>query len=165
MGPMAVIDAELYAALLERLPELAGEVADRLVADLPLYDRLSEGEAARDIRRVAEQNLRFFARSFREGRLPDAAELAEIRASAVLRGSEGVPLEAVIAAYHLGASVAWNAVMADTGRGDLAWVVAAQDHLIRYLQAVVPAVVAGHEDQRRAAARGERTSGGGEPES
>jgi NAD(P)H-dependent FMN reductase len=43
---VAVIEAQLYAALLERLPELACEVTDRLVADLPLYDRLSEGEAA-----------------------------------------------------------------------------------------------------------------------
>jgi hypothetical protein len=63
----------------------------------------------------------------------------------------------VIAAYHLGARLAWDEVMADIGRDDLAWVVAAQDHLIRYLQAVVPAVVAGHEEQRRAAAPGERT--------
>lgn len=145
-----MIDAALYEALLERLPDMAGEVADRLVAELPLYSRLSAdtaGGAAADIRRVAEQNLRFFVRGFREGRLPDAAELAEIRGSAALREEKGIPLEAVIAAYHLGARVAWEAAVADMGTQDLAWIVTAQDHLIRYLQAVVPAVAAGYEQR------------------
>ncbi|SFB63961.1 hypothetical protein SAMN05216266_1396 [Amycolatopsis marina] len=145
-----MIDAGLYEALLERLPEMADEVADRLVAEIPLYDKLAAGSTGAvtvDIRRVAEQNLRFFVRSFRAGRLPEPGELAEIRSAATLRAAKGVPLEAVIAAYHLGARVAWDAVMADKGRQDLAWIVTAQDHLIRYLQAVVPAVAAGYEQR------------------
>lgn len=145
-----MIDAGLYEALLERLPEMADEVADRLIAEIPLYDKLSAASAGAltaDIRKVAEQNLRFFVRSFRAGRLPEAGELEEIRSAAAQRAARGMPLEAVIAAYHLGARVAWDAVMADRGRQDLAWIVTAQDHLIRYLQAVVPAVAAGYEQR------------------
>ncbi|WP_158886893.1 hypothetical protein [Amycolatopsis anabasis] len=141
-------EAELYGRLLRRLPEMTGEVVDRLVAELPLYGRMPPEELSNDISRVIERNLRVFARTFREGRAPGTEELAAIRDSAAVRAAEGVPLEAVIAAYHLGARVAWDAVVADIGPENLAWVTAAHDHVISYLQAVVPAVAAGYDKAR-----------------
>jgi hypothetical protein len=124
-------------------------VAEKLAAELPLYARLPEAERAGEVHRSIERNLRAFAEACHEGRPPNESELTEVRNSAMERSREGVPLESMIAAYHLGARVAWDTIVADTGPGDLAWVTAAHDHMISYLQAVVPEITAGYDEQRR----------------
>jgi hypothetical protein len=141
-----IADSDRYAGLLRRIPELADGVAERLVVEIPFYTRLPRTELTGDLHDVIEQNLRLFARTYAEDRLPDDTELAEIRASAAVRAAKGVPVEAVIGAYHLGAKVCWEMLMDGEDRDGLGWMVATHDSMIEYLGAVLPAVAAAFDD-------------------
>lgn len=145
-GQAGVTDSARYDGLLRRIPELADGVAERLVVEIPFYTRLPRDELTGDLHDVIEQNLRLFARTYAEDRLPDDAELAEVRASAAVRAAKGVPVEAVIGAYHLGAKVCWEMLMGEEDRDGLGWMVATHDNLIEYLGAVLPAVAAAFDD-------------------
>ncbi|RZS43489.1 PucR-like helix-turn-helix protein [Herbihabitans rhizosphaerae] len=150
----AGISAEAYQRLIANLPTLTGAVVRRLAGGLPFYRELPPEELAGDIVRATEMNIRLFARTVFEGRLPDDRELVELRTSAALRADEGVPLDIVIAAYHLGARVVWDEVLRE--RDDAEFLRTMHDLVMRYLEVVVPVVAAGYTEAQWTAPGEER---------
>ncbi|MFD8637657.1 PucR family transcriptional regulator, partial [Streptomyces sp. NPDC059656] len=90
-------------------------------------------------------------RVLRGGELPEESELARISESSARRADEGVPLEAVVGAYHFGAEECAAQVLATAGPDDLADVLLVQRRLLGYLRLVSCAVAAGYVQERQAA--------------
>lgn len=144
--PNTGVAAELYQQLMPRVPALAREVLDRIVAAVPQYRKLPAEELTGDIVRTIERSIVLFLRSFVDDRMPDENELSELRSSAALRAEEGIPLDTVIGVYHLGANVVWDKIMGDVE--DAHTVRAVHEHTMKYLHAIVPAVAASYVDVR-----------------
>ncbi|UOZ10214.1 CdaR family transcriptional regulator [Amycolatopsis sp. WQ 127309] len=131
------------------LPALTRAVIEELVARLTAYRLMPGEELAGDISRVIEQNLRSFVGVLRSKTLPTAAEVAFLRESAARRAEEGIPIEVVLTAYHVGFQVTWDTTTADARPGDLADVMAVNALLLRYLELITPAVAAGYLAQQQ----------------
>jgi hypothetical protein len=143
---LAVGGIPLSGLLASRMPELVAEVIQAVLAEVGIYRSLPEEEIGGEITAVVEENLRMVAGMLRRRRLPDMARLG---ASARRRAEEGVPLESVLSAYHIGAHTAWKAVTGAAGPDDFAAVRAATDLLIEYLRAVVSTVSSAYVDELR----------------
>ncbi|WP_410624696.1 PucR family transcriptional regulator [Amycolatopsis sp. cmx-8-4] len=131
------------------LPALTRAVIEELVARLTAYRLMPGEELAGDISRVIEQNLRSFVGVLRSKTLPTAAEVAFLRESAARRAEEGIPIEVVLTAYHVGIQVTWDTTTADARPEDLADVMAVNALLLRYLELITPAVAAGYLAQQQ----------------
>jgi DNA-binding PucR family transcriptional regulator len=85
-------------------------MVDTFVAELPVYAHLPREQLDGEIADICRRNLAAFADHLRRDGPPSPALLDEVRASATRRADEGVPLDAVLAAYHIGARVLWDAI-------------------------------------------------------
>ncbi|MGW0802323.1 PucR family transcriptional regulator [Nonomuraea sp. NPDC002799] len=134
------------------LDRQAAKLARRLVRgfaeQIPLYRRLPKEELDGEITEITEHNLRLIARIFRDRRPPGRAELAPLRASAARRAQEGVPLEALLAAYHLGARMVGEQLFAAAGPADFDDVVEANRIILGYMEAVTAAVCTAYLEER-----------------
>jgi hypothetical protein len=139
------LDQRLSAAL----PELVQAVLQELVARIPEYGQLPTEEIAGDITRVVTQNLRSFIDLVRTATLPKPEEVAYMRESAARRADEGIPIDVVLSAYHLGVQVVWNSIAVDVGPGDVTDLMAVNSLVLRYLELITPAVAAGYLEQRQ----------------
>ncbi|WP_177242449.1 PucR family transcriptional regulator [Amycolatopsis marina] len=142
--------ALVHRRLLSRLPELTSSVLDSSLRDVPFYRELPDEEVAGDIARVVEDNLRLVATLVRDRRVPDEAELAVFAESAARRAEEGVPLEMVLHAYHVGAHEAWRVITQDAPPADVADMRATTDLVLSYLRAAVAAVSGAYTAELRA---------------
>lgn len=120
-----------------------------LTAQIPAYQTLPREELGGDISQVIGQNLRAFIAVLRTGSLPDEDELLKLRVSAARRAEEGVPVEVVLAAYHLGAQKVWELLAAEAGPDAVARLPELPVVMLRYLQRVVAAVAAGYLEARQ----------------
>ncbi|NUR92071.1 MAG: PucR family transcriptional regulator, partial [Nonomuraea sp.] len=129
-----------------------GRLARRLVrafaAEIPIYRRLPREELDGDITAITEHNLRVIAAMFRDDRPPTRAELAPLRDSAARRAQEGVPLESLLAAYHLGVRHVWEHLFAAAAPGDVDGVLAANRLILVYIEAVTAAVCTAYVEER-----------------
>ncbi|AUG81703.1 transcriptional regulator [Kitasatospora sp. MMS16-BH015] len=139
-------------------PALAPAVLARLVAALPAYGALPSEQLRGEITREVDRAIRAFTEVLRTGALPDEAELARISESSARRADEGVPLEAVVGAYHFGAQECSDRVLAAAGPADLADVLLVQHRLLDYLRLVSCAVAAGYVRERQAALSDEQVA-------
>jgi hypothetical protein len=105
--------------LVRRVERLADTVAQRMVdafaVELPAYRELASlagDEAEGRVLELCRQNLRLFLDTVESGELPPTEAFAPLRSSAAARAAEGVPLEQLLAAYHVGARVGWEAMRA-----------------------------------------------------
>src|SRR5437870_13739309 len=87
------------------LPELVSTIIARLVEQLPVYGAMPSEELAGDIASITESSLRIFLDVLRTGEMPTAEQLTAARESAARRADEGVPIDAVLSAYHIGVQV------------------------------------------------------------
>ncbi|WP_330335421.1 helix-turn-helix domain-containing protein (plasmid) [Streptomyces sp. NBC_00536] len=108
------------AALLPRVGEIAAATVARLTAEIPAYRLLPDSVIDGDLLANTEAVLRLFLTSLAEGRLPAAPELAAPVAWGAERARDGVPLEAVLRVYSLGAGEAWKLALAATQSSDSA---------------------------------------------
>ncbi|MFD8483675.1 PucR family transcriptional regulator [Kitasatospora sp. NPDC059673] len=141
----------VHQRLLALAPELATEVTARLLDRLPAYHALPPEQLRGEITRQLERGIRAFADVLRTGRPPGEDELARIRESSARRADEGVPLESVVGAYHLGAQLCAARLLTAAEPADLPDIVTAQDRLLGYLRLVSCAVAAGYVQERQAA--------------
>ena len=100
-----------------RADELAERMLERYLSSIPTYRSMPD-ETLRQVREVNRRNIRGFIRSMRRGKGPSSEELQFIRDSAFRRAREGVALSALLAAYRLGAQLAWTEVRAMLEDGD-----------------------------------------------
>ncbi|GAA2071465.1 helix-turn-helix domain-containing protein [Streptomyces albiaxialis] len=134
------------------VPALARRMVALFTERLPTYAMLPGEELAGDITRACEENLRVVVRSLRTGRFPSPGdgELEELARSASRRAEEGIPLSAVLSAYHLGWRLGLDEVLADAGPEDLPAVLEVQDLLLEQLQLVTSVVTDAYQEVREA---------------
>jgi hypothetical protein len=105
---IAVIDLppSLAAVLEPELPGLADEIMAAIAAEVPAYARPLEGTFGRGLRAGVEEALRQFLEQMRD---PAAGRETEVYRT-LGRGEwrEGRSLDALLAAYRVGARVAWR---------------------------------------------------------
>ncbi|MFD0257218.1 PucR family transcriptional regulator [Kitasatospora indigofera] len=130
---------------------LAPAVMAQLVTLLPAYRALPSEQLRDEIAREVDRGIRAFTEVLRTGELPGEAELARISESSARRADEGVPLEAVVGAYHLGAQECAAQVLPAAGPEDLPDVLLVQQRLLGYLRLVSCAVAAGYVQERQTA--------------
>lgn len=117
-GALCMGGRPLAGHLRARAPELTRRVLARLLDELPVYAELPQEEIAGDIAGIVQHSLRQFA-DVLERRRPAAGEFGRQRDSAALRAEEGVPLEAILTAYRIGAAMAWDELAAGARPSDL----------------------------------------------
>ncbi|RSN34806.1 transcriptional regulator [Amycolatopsis sp. WAC 04169] len=148
----------LAERLTEVLPSLAKTVLSEIVLRIPEYGLLPAEELSGDITHVIEQNLRSFIDTLRTGATPSRPELDFLRESAARRAEEGIPIDIVLTAYHIGIQVVWASVTPDARPDEVADVLAVNALTLRYLEVVTPAVGAGYLDERRTMFDDERSA-------
>ncbi|MEU7456641.1 PucR family transcriptional regulator [Streptosporangium roseum] len=135
--------------LLERqATSLARQLVHVFVEEIPIYRRLPREELDGDITRITEHNLRMICEMFRHGRPPSSAELAPLRDSAARRAQERVPLEALLAAYHLGTRWVWDRLITTATPADFAAVVDMNRLVLLYSEVVTSAVCTAYLSER-----------------
>ncbi|MFF9062874.1 PucR family transcriptional regulator [Streptomyces sp. NPDC014882] len=131
--------------------DLARRVVDELVGQLPAYGALPPEELRKEIMGVAYQGIHGFAEVLRTGELPGRERLAVIREAAAHRAEEGLMLDSVISAYHLGAQVVLDTLAPSVRPQDVQDALALNRVLMQYLQRVTAAGVGGYFQERQAA--------------
>ena len=139
----------VHELLTANLPLLVDRVLERLVAEIPLYSQLPHEELHGDIRRVIDQTLRTFIDTFRSRSVPPTRAFDPMRESAIRRAEEGVPLEALLAAYHLGGGVCADFVGERFRPDELADALALNRLVLDFLQVVTAEVSASYFEERQ----------------
>ncbi|MCX2954465.1 PucR family transcriptional regulator [Lentzea sp. NEAU-D7] len=144
--------------LVAEMPSFVRQVIASLVERVPAYAQLPAEELSGDIHRVTEHALRAFAAVLASGSLPSADELRFLRESAARRAEEGVPIDVVLTAYHVGIQVVWEALVPEARPEEVSDVLALNALALRYLQLVTPVVSAGYLDERQTMFDDERSA-------
>ncbi|MET9707500.1 PucR family transcriptional regulator [Streptomyces griseus] len=133
----------LHARMAARGGDFTAAVVARCAAEVPFYRdlprRTLEGEVTRSITAVHELLLR----ALRQDGVMDPGDLTRLIEWSGRRAEERVPLEAVIAAYLVGAEVWWQ-VLAETAEPEE--LTGAGAKLLACLHAAMPAVVLAHRN-------------------
>ncbi|HEX7308290.1 helix-turn-helix domain-containing protein [Lentzea sp.] len=140
----------LATRLVAEMPSFVRGVIASLVERVPSYAQLPAEELDGDIYRVTEHTLRAFAAVLASGELPSEDDLRFLRESAARRAEEGVPIDVVLTAYHVGIQVVWEALVPEARPEEVGDVLALNALVMRYLQLVTPVVSAGYLDERQA---------------
>lgn len=148
--PLAFDGIVLHQRLSEALPVLAGRVLERLVDHVPVYDTMPAEQLRGEIRRVVEQGIGSFAAMLRTGQLPTDHQLLALRQSAAKRAEEGLPAEAVVRAYHVGAQECLQQMLGQATADDLEHVQAVTVLVLQFLERMTVTVVAGFFAERQA---------------
>lgn len=133
--------------LLTDARKLAAAVTAHLADASEFYRSLPSEELNGDIRRITEQAIRGFAQTLRTGRPPAPDHLAEVRASAARRAEEGVPIEAVVTAYHLSAQRCVDALQPEMTSAE---VIGVHRALLEYLRVALSQVATAYMEERQA---------------
>ncbi|MET8760308.1 helix-turn-helix domain-containing protein [Lentzea sp. NPDC004782] len=156
--PYVIGGRPLADRLVVEMPAFVRRVLDELLQRVPEYRQLPAEELSGDIARVTEHALRAFAVVLGTGELPSADELRFLRESAAQRAEEGVPIDVVLTAYHVGLQVVWEALVPVARPEEVSDVLALNALALRYLQLVTPAVSAGYLDERQTTFDDERSA-------
>ncbi|MDS0135499.1 MULTISPECIES: helix-turn-helix domain-containing protein [unclassified Amycolatopsis] len=157
-GDLTLGGQRVHERLTREEPELIARVLARIQAEVADYRRLPVEELAGDIAGITRQAVRAFARSLREDRELNEAELRQVGASAVRRAEEGFPLEAVLTAYHVGAREIFAVGSAPSGSGDVADLLEVADRVLAFVGTVTGAVTRGYLEELRTKVGQEHTA-------
>ncbi|MFJ3793654.1 PucR family transcriptional regulator [Kitasatospora sp. NPDC090091] len=135
--------------LLGAVPELVETVIAALLERVPTYRRLPREQIAGELAQVTERRIRALAQAVRTGLPAPEAEFAAVREAAARRAEEGLPLDAVLLAHHLGMEVCWELVTRQAGDGDAADLLVLNRLLLDQLRQATAAAGAGYFDERR----------------
>ncbi|MEU4244501.1 helix-turn-helix domain-containing protein [Actinoplanes sp. NPDC026619] len=141
--------SELGPWMWHRVVPLTEQVVERILAEIPFYRELPREQMQVDIANIVSLNLRMLARLLTESREATDTELDPQRESARHRAEEGVPLGAVLSAYHLGTALAWDEVVGRFGSATLNELNPVLSIFHDYLRALVEAVSASYIEERQ----------------
>jgi len=147
----AATDEALLADLIGRFDydRVARQIVGSYLPTIPGYARMPEGVLMGQVLQVTRHNLELFTQCMLEDRDPNPAELVALRASAMQRGREGVPLQDMLHGYRLGARFGWRSLVAGARTADENRVLlTAADRLMRYIDSVSTAVAQAYLDER-----------------
>ncbi|GGQ33561.1 PucR family transcriptional regulator [Streptomyces roseolilacinus] len=156
-GGIVIGGEEVERYLLKSSHRLQKTVVEQLCVQLPVYGKLPTEQLEGDVARMVRRGIDDFARALSTGRMPGPEQLALLSSSAARRAEEGLPAEAVVAAYFLGARLCVDEVASKAGPEDLMALTALHRLILEYLQLVTTAVTAGYV-QRMQTTAGERHS-------
>jgi hypothetical protein len=145
---LCVAGVPAHARLEAATPELARTIVRRLVDEVPFYRLLPEEQLRGEVSEVVVRSLRLLAAVVREQRDARDDELAFQRDSAARRAEEGVPLDAVLSAYHVGLTMSWREITGAARPADLADVQAALALVMRLHQKIAATVSAAYVEER-----------------
>jgi len=145
---LCVAGVPAHARLEAVTPELARTIVRRLVDEVPFYRLLPAEQLQGEVSEVVVRSLRLLAAVVRERRDARDDELAFQRDSAARRAEEGVPLDAVLSAYHVGLTMSWIEITGDARPADLADVQAALALVMRLHQKITATVSAAYVEER-----------------
>jgi hypothetical protein len=148
----------VHEILSHHLGTLIDQVLDALVTEIPLYAQLPREELQGDIRRVIDRSLRAFVDTFRTGIVPAGPTLDPLRESATRRAEEGVPLEALLAAYHLGGRICADFVATGFRPDELSDALTLNRLILDFLQGVTAAVSSSYFEERQTIAGEDQAS-------
>ena len=134
-------------------PALARALVARFVDEIPFYGLLPAEQLSGEITAIVEGNLLLLSTLLSEGRGSTSEELAALRFSAARRAQEGIPLDAMLTAYQLGAHAAWRELAEEPAGAD------AYDLASAFFGAVertCAAIVAAYIEERQAISGVER---------
>lgn len=103
--------AELARGVSHELEDLAERVLARVRIDIPAYQPPAPVPDA-DFRASVTNNLRVLLLCLAEQRFPDADEIAVRRELGARRALQGLPIDAVLAAYQVGYHELWETLVA-----------------------------------------------------
>lgn len=135
--------------LLGAVPELVETVIAALLERVPTYRRLPREQVTGELAQVTERRIRALAQAVRTGLPAPEAEFAAVREAAARRAEEGLPLDAVLLAHHLGMEVCWELVTRQAGDGDAADLLVLNRLLLDQLRQATSAAGAGYVEEHR----------------
>jgi hypothetical protein len=139
----------MAARLRASAPRLTRRVVARLLAELPVYAELPQEEVAGEVAGIVQHSLRQFADVLERRRPAEAGEFGRQRDSAALRAEEGVPLDAILTAYQLGAAMAWDELTAGAEPADLPAFQEALGYFLDFQRLLISAVSAAYLEVRQ----------------
>ncbi|MFI2612200.1 PucR family transcriptional regulator [Kitasatospora sp. NPDC018619] len=131
--------------------ELAEAVVAALLERVPVYRRLPREQLTGELTRDIECRIRALAHTVRTGLPTPAEEFTAVRESAARRAEEGLPLDAVLLAHHLGLEVCWEFATRHARGGDAAALLTLNRLLLEQLRQAATAAGAGYLDGRHPA--------------
>jgi sugar diacid utilization regulator len=141
--------AGLTARVAPRIPALARAMVAAFPREIPVYASLPTEQLQGEVLRICERNLELFFRCVAESRSPTAEELTEPRASAARRAEERVPLDAVLAAYHLGGRIGWRAIADEAAPEEHEELVDVGERVLGYVEALSGTVAAAYLEEQQ----------------
>jgi PucR-like helix-turn-helix protein len=145
---LTVAGVPVHERIAAAAPYLLRVIVARLVEEVPFYRLLPREQIRGEVTDVVARSLRLLVTVIREGRDATDEELARQRDSAARRAEEGVPLDAVLSAYHLGVTISWGEISDGAEPTDLPGVQAALALVMRLHQQVTAAVSAAYVEER-----------------
>ncbi|MER7756735.1 helix-turn-helix domain-containing protein [Kitasatospora sp. NPDC097643] len=137
--------------LLAGVRQLAQDVVAALLDRVPVYRRLPREQLIGELTRDTERRIRALAHTVRTGLPAPEGEFAAVREAAARRAEEGLPLDAVLLAHHLGLEVCWEFVTRHAHDGDAADLLVLNRLLLDQLRRATSAAGIGYLDERRPA--------------
>ncbi|GAA2997595.1 helix-turn-helix domain-containing protein [Streptomyces lactacystinicus] len=128
--------------------ELAETVVAALVERVPAYRRMPREQLTGELTRDTERRIRALAHTVRTGVPAPAEEFTAVREAAARRAEEGLPLDAVLLAHHLGLEVCWEFVTRHARDGDAGDLLVLNRLLLDQLRRAATAAGAGYLDGR-----------------
>ena len=97
-------------------------LSDRLIGAMPALTRevVAALDFDGDVSRTVQKALKSFCRVLITREQPTPSDLAWVRESAARRAEEGLPIDAVLTAYHVGASVCTQVLHREAEPDDVA---------------------------------------------
>ncbi|SDE11213.1 PucR C-terminal helix-turn-helix domain-containing protein [Rhodococcus tukisamuensis] len=129
--------------------ELTARVIARLVDELPIYRELPREEVYGEISAIIQHNMELFATLIRERRAAYDSELVEQRNSAARRAEEGVPLDAILHAYHVGIGLAAEELFAGADPDEMGDTQVVIGMVLDFLRRLTIAVSAAYLEERQ----------------
>jgi hypothetical protein len=142
----------------QRVPDLTAGLVSTIAARIPQYRALPREALDGDVTRLVLTNLKLGDAVLTERRMPAPEELTVLAESAAERAAEGLPLGALLSAYHEGMRADLLAIIADATADDLDDVREVTALLMELLQHLTVAVASAYVEARLAVVDQERTA-------
>ncbi|GGM23816.1 MULTISPECIES: PucR family transcriptional regulator [Micromonospora] len=165
-GPLPArfgLDEQASRALRDQLPALAERTVTRITAEVPSYSGTLTGQMREKIENAVQIALGTFLNLMERSQgIDPSTPLTHALAAAYALGSgearAGRSMDALLAAYRVGARVAWREMSTTTVRGGLPAATVAEfaELMFAYIDELSAASVAGHADELASAGQARR---------
>ncbi|HEX3705544.1 MAG TPA: helix-turn-helix domain-containing protein [Mycobacteriales bacterium] len=142
-------DSPLFARVERDIPKIARRMLDRFVTEIPLYGMLPREQLEGEISQITTGALRLFFNSLRSTEPIFDDDLLEIRSSAARRAEERVPLDAVLAAYHIGGRLGWEALVEGALPEERDVLIMVAGRVLEFVHQVTGAVASAYLEERQ----------------